>query len=67
MPFVAMVSFSALPNAGNFLKRLSAQPAGMTAFNCFEPSLLTLQMVRLLQSGQSKHLSWHNHAKEIID
>jgi hypothetical protein len=36
------VLFSALPDAGDVLKRLSAQPAGMTAFNSFEPSLSTL-------------------------
>lgn len=41
MPFVAMVSFSAKADRGDFMRRLSVQPAGMTAFNIFEPSLST--------------------------
>src|SRR5450759_646757 len=41
MPFVAMVLISALPDAGDFMKRVSVQPAGMSAFNFSEPSLST--------------------------
>lgn len=36
-----MVWKSAIPDAGDFLKRLSAHPAAMSASNFFEPSLST--------------------------
>jgi hypothetical protein len=32
---------SAKPDDGDFLKMISVQPAGMSAFNIFEPSLWT--------------------------
>lgn len=39
MPFVAMVSFSALAVSGNSLKEQSVRATGMSASKFFEPSL----------------------------
>jgi len=43
------VFISAIPDAGDFIKRLSVQPSGMSAFNFLGQSLTTLIGYRKLK------------------
>jgi hypothetical protein len=57
MPFVAMVSFSALADSGDFLKMGSIQPTGMSGSKFFEPSLSTRCRRSLLPQPDVQHSS----------